>query len=154
MLSGVSNDKVPVWLNASDVLLVTSKHEGSPTVVKEALASGLPIVSVPVGDIPERIAGVAGCYLAEPDPDDLAEKLDFVYQRRERLDCRDKLQKLSCGAVAATIEEFYGEVLRRRGSESCAATPSVVHRNDSVASQPIGGIHPARKVASAAFPSP
>jgi glycosyltransferase involved in cell wall biosynthesis len=113
MLSGVPNEEVPVWLNASDVLLVTSKHEGSPTVVKEALACGLPIVSVPVGDIPERLADIGGCYLTEPDPRELGEKLDLVYQRRERLQCRDKLQKLSCGAIASSIEEFYFEILRR-----------------------------------------
>jgi glycosyltransferase involved in cell wall biosynthesis len=113
MLSGVANHQVPIWLNASDVLLVTSKHEGSPTIVKEALACGLPIVSVAVGDISERIAGITGCYLADADPGDLGEKLDLIHQRREKLHCRDKLQKLSCGAIAATIEEFYVEVLRR-----------------------------------------
>ena len=113
MLSGVPNHQVPIWLNASDVLLVTSKHEGSPTIVKEALACGLPIVSVAVGDIPERIADIDGCYLAEADPGDLSEKLDLIYQRHERLHCRNKLQNLSCGAIAATIEEFYMEVLCR-----------------------------------------
>lgn len=113
MLSGVLNDEVPIWLNASDVLLVTSKHEGSPTIVKEALACGLPIVSVPVGDIPERIADIDGCYLAEAEAPELGEKLDVVYQRRARLQCRDKLQGLSCGAIAATIEAFYNDVLRQ-----------------------------------------
>ncbi len=125
MLSGVPNNEVPVWLNASDVLLVTSKHEGSPTIVKEALACGLPIVSVPAGDISERIADAGGCYLAEADPRDLAEKLDMIYQRRERVHCREKLQKVSCQAVAATIEEFYMEVLRRCGSEFRSARPGL-----------------------------
>jgi teichuronic acid biosynthesis glycosyltransferase TuaC len=125
MLSGVPNRGVPVWLNASDVLLVTSKHEGSPTVVKEALACGLPIVSVAVGDIAERVANINGCYLAEASAYDLGEKLDLVYQRRERLQCRDKLEKLSCGAVAATIEEFYLEVLRRTDRTSKPQVPQL-----------------------------
>jgi glycosyltransferase involved in cell wall biosynthesis len=129
VLSGVPNNEVPVWLNASDVFLLTSKHEGSPTIVKEALACGLPIVSVPVGDIPERIAEVSGCYLAEPDTRDLGEKLDLIYQRRERLHCRDKLQKLSCEAIAATIEEFYLEVLHRCGSEFRSESPAVLEAN-------------------------
>jgi glycosyltransferase involved in cell wall biosynthesis len=120
VLSGVRNDEVPIWLNASDVLLVTSKHEGSPTVVKEALACSLPIVSVGVGDIPERIADISGCYLAEANASDLGEKLDLIYQCRERLQCRDKLQNLSSGAVAATIEEFYNETLRRTERNSNA----------------------------------
>lgn len=133
VLSGVPNGQVPVWLNASDVLLVTSKHEGSPTIVKEALACGLPIVSVSVGDIAERIAEVRGCYLAESDTRDLGEKLDLVYQRRERLDCRDKLQSLSREAIAASLEEFYAEVLRRRGLEVSSGNRAVVREDASVA---------------------
>jgi glycosyltransferase involved in cell wall biosynthesis len=120
LLGGVPNDQVPVWLNASDALLLTSKHEGSPTIVKEALACGLPVVSVPVGDIPERIADISGCYLAEPNPTDLGEKLDSVCERRGRLDCRDRLQNFSRGTIAARIEEFYLEVWRRCGSEFAA----------------------------------
>jgi len=39
---------VPVWLNASDALLLTSMHEGSPTVVRKRWRAGLPVVSVDV----------------------------------------------------------------------------------------------------------
>jgi len=55
--------------------LLTSLHEGSPTVVKEALACGLPVVSVDVGDVAERIEGIEGCHLAVATPEDLAAKL-------------------------------------------------------------------------------
>jgi glycosyltransferase involved in cell wall biosynthesis len=47
---------MPYWLNAADVLLVTSSREGSPVTVREALACGLPVVSVDVGDVAARIA--------------------------------------------------------------------------------------------------
>ena len=50
-LRGQPNSDVPIWINASDVLLMTSLHEGSPTIVKEALACNLPVVSVDVGDV-------------------------------------------------------------------------------------------------------
>jgi len=52
---------MPGYLNAADVLLLTSKHEGSPTIVKEALACNCPVVSVDVGDVRERIAAINGC---------------------------------------------------------------------------------------------
>lgn len=48
---------MPIILNAADCLLVTSLHEGSPNVVKEAMACNLPIVSVPCGDVCDRIDG-------------------------------------------------------------------------------------------------
>jgi glycosyltransferase involved in cell wall biosynthesis len=123
VLSGVANEDVPTWLNASDVLLLTSRHEGSPTIVKEALASGLPVVSVPVGDVPERIKGIDGCFLGDADPDDLARKLDLVYQRHQRLECREKLTPLSSQAVAAELERFYGEVLNQAQASQSSRHP-------------------------------
>jgi glycosyltransferase involved in cell wall biosynthesis len=113
VLSGTPNSEVPYWLNAADVLLLTSKHEGSPTIVKEALACRLPVVSVPVGDVRERIAGIDGCHLAEAEPEDLARKLELVYKIRQRLNCDEKLQDISNQTIAARLERFYLDILRR-----------------------------------------
>src|SRR5262249_51226345 len=51
---GVSYDQIPIYMNACDALLFVSMYEGSPNVIKEALACNLPIVSVDVGDVRER----------------------------------------------------------------------------------------------------
>ena len=59
-------DSVPLILNASDALLVTSRYEGSPNIVKEAMACGLPVVTVPVGDVAERLAGVSPSWIVPP----------------------------------------------------------------------------------------
>ncbi|MBU6399998.1 MAG: glycosyltransferase [Verrucomicrobia bacterium] len=109
-LAGIPNEQVPTWLNAGDALLLTSLHEGSPTVVKEALACGLPVVSVEVGDVAERLAGIDGCFLAQPDPADLADKLDVVRRRGRRLDCRPRLAELSLEHVAGRLNECYAEI--------------------------------------------
>ena len=106
-MTGVPNSAVPVWLNASHALLLTSLHEGSPTVVKEALACGLPVVSVDVGDVAERIEGIEGCHLAQPDPADLANKLSLVHHRRQRLDCRGRLEDLCVLNVARRLKVLY-----------------------------------------------
>lgn len=111
VMSGVPNCEAPVWLNASDVLLLTSKHEGSPTIVKEALSTGLPVVSVNVGDVAEQIDGIDGCHLAEAQAADLACKLALVFERRQRLACREKLHALSSETIAAKLERFYQEVI-------------------------------------------
>lgn len=64
-LKGYSRDEVTLLMCAVDAFLMTSFTEGSPQVIKEALACGCPIVSVDVGDVKERIEGVEGCYVAE-----------------------------------------------------------------------------------------
>jgi len=64
VISDASREDVVLMLNAADCLLVTSLHEGSPNIVKEAMACNLPVVSVPCGDVQERLDGasVGGVY--------------------------------------------------------------------------------------------
>lgn len=62
-LKGFTRKEVTLWMCAANCLLMTSKTEGSPQVIKEAMACGCPIVSVNVGDVEERISGVEGSYL-------------------------------------------------------------------------------------------
>lgn len=112
LLTSVPNNQVPVWLNASDVLILTSLHEGSPTIVKEALACGLPVVSVDVGDVAERIKDIDGCHLAPPQPDALAAKLNQVRNRGCRLDCRLQLDELSTISVGRKLKQFYQEITK------------------------------------------
>jgi teichuronic acid biosynthesis glycosyltransferase TuaC len=109
-MSGVPYSEVPLWLNASDALLLTSLHEGSPTIIKEALACGLPIVSVDVGDVSERLEGIAGCHVTTPLPSDLADKLSVLYQNRTRLSCQHRLESLSILTIARRLQAFYSEI--------------------------------------------
>lgn len=70
------NEETPYWYNAADVVLMTSKWEGSPNAIKEAMACSRPIVATNVGDIAERTSGVEGCYVAQSrDPQELADLL-------------------------------------------------------------------------------
>ncbi len=57
-ISDVPHDKVPYYMNAADCVLLTSKHEGSPNTVKEAMACNVPVVSTVVGDVQKRLDGV------------------------------------------------------------------------------------------------
>lgn len=51
IVNGKPADEMPWYYSAADVMLVTSVSEGGPSSAKEALACGLPVVSVPVGDV-------------------------------------------------------------------------------------------------------
>lgn len=75
-LKGYNRNQVNALMYNCDTLLMTSKTEGSPQVIKEAMACGCPIVSVDVGDVAERTSGVEGCYIVRTrEPKDIAEAL-------------------------------------------------------------------------------
>jgi len=111
-LQGIAHSQVPVVLNASDVLLSTSFYEGSPNVLKEALACDVPVVSVDVGDVGERIQGIKGCHLALPTPEDLAAKLCLVHGSSRRVEGRASMEKLSHKNIALCLREFYSALLK------------------------------------------
>ena len=60
--------EVPLYLSAADCVAFASFREGAPNMVKEALACNVPVVSVDVGDVAERLAGVYPSRIVERDP--------------------------------------------------------------------------------------
>jgi glycosyltransferase involved in cell wall biosynthesis len=112
---------LPVLMNAADVLVLTSDGEGSPMAVKEALACTLPVVSVPVGDVPELLEGLSACRLCTQDPSDVADKLADVLRNPVRADSRARIEAISHEAVARRILDVYGRVAGA-GAPAAAAT--------------------------------
>ena len=120
-LSRVPHEMVPTWLNAADVVLLTSRaDEGSPNIIKEALACDRPVVSVDVGDVKERIEGISGCHLAEPEPLDLAAKLQVVAGGPRRVEARARIEELSLERVAARLQEVYAMAADVHGRRATA----------------------------------
>ena len=113
-LSGQSHEVVPLYMNACDALLLTSRHEGSPTVVKEALMCNLPIVSVDVGDVRERLENLEGCTVCEATPAALAEGLRNATVPQRRLDARSKLAELDERQVVQRIFAVYQAAMATR----------------------------------------
>lgn len=113
LVAGREHERVPLYMSACDVLVLTSLDEGSPMVVKEALACGLPVVSTPVGDVPARIAGLDGCSLVPPEPDAIATALLDVLRGRRRLRGSGSIRRLDGRLAAARVIEVYGEAVRR-----------------------------------------
>jgi teichuronic acid biosynthesis glycosyltransferase TuaC len=108
-------EEMPLYMNACDVLALASEFEGSPMVIKEAMACNLPIVSVDVGDVADVMGTTAGCYLCEPTPEDMAAKLRLALARGARTDGRAAVLHLSLEAAARQILGIYGEMMSARG---------------------------------------
>lgn len=112
-LKGYTRKEVALLINAADCCLMTSHTEGSPQVIKEAMACNCPIVSVDVGDVKEVIEGVEGCHIAERNAMDVALKIEQVLIENKRTNGREKLIKmrLDSESVAQKIISIYNEVL-------------------------------------------
>ena len=106
---------VPDYLNAADVLLLTSSHEGSPNIVKEALACNLPIVSTDVGDVREILGNARSCSVCGPAPESLAAGIRRALQNGTLADGRARIAHLSADAVADRITEIYRRVIASGG---------------------------------------
>jgi len=102
---------VPLYFNAADVLVLASDFEGSPMVIKEAMACNLPIVSTDVGDVASLIGDTEGCYLCRQTAEDVAAKLSQALSFGRRTDGRNVVRHLSLEAIAGRIIEVYREVL-------------------------------------------
>ena len=109
-LKGYTRDQVNALMYNCDALLLTSKTEGSPQVIKEAMACGCPIVSVDVGDVAERVSGVEGCYVVRTrEPKDIADALQKALAYEGKTNGRAHIQEmgLSNEQVAERLMAIY-----------------------------------------------
>lgn len=94
-------DGVPAILAASDVFVLSSRSEGLPVSVLEAMAAGLPVVASRVGGVPELVEDGVGGFLVEPgDAAALAEALERL------VDDRELRRRLGAGARSRAEERF------------------------------------------------
>jgi glycosyltransferase involved in cell wall biosynthesis len=100
-------DEMPWYYSAADCLLMTSDYEGSPMVVKEAMTCNLPVVSVDVGDVAERLRGVTPSAIVARDPVALGEALVEVLDRDNRSNGRILVRDVSEEIVAGKIVSIY-----------------------------------------------
>jgi glycosyltransferase involved in cell wall biosynthesis len=119
--SGLRPEEIPTYMCAADVLLLTSVHEGSPTVVKEAMACNLPVVCTDVGDVRDQLNGVEPSAICESNPSALAEGLRQVFTSKCRSNGRDKVALLAEPLVAARVINVYKDLLRRNTRRSAVS---------------------------------
>jgi teichuronic acid biosynthesis glycosyltransferase TuaC len=108
--TGEPHKRIPLYMNACDVLALASDYEGSPVVIKEAMACNLPVVSVNVGDVAQVVAGTEGCYICRRDPVDMAQKLGLALSRGRRTDGRQAIRQLGLESTVEGVLDIYEEL--------------------------------------------
>ena len=115
-LVNIEQDRMKFYYSAADLLLLTSIYEGSPNVIKEAMACNCPIVSTDVGDVRSVIKGTDGCYLSSYDEHEMARLIAYTLKFAsdgKRTSGRERIIKLGLDSesIAKKIEEVYRKVI-------------------------------------------
>ncbi len=119
-LGSIPQEHVGRWLGAANLLCLPSRNEGTPNVVVEALASGIPVVASRVGGVPELVRdGENGCLVGPGDPAALADALAGALDRNWVAETmRSSVAHLTWSALAERNLEFLESVI---GEAACAS---------------------------------
>jgi teichuronic acid biosynthesis glycosyltransferase TuaC len=104
--------EVSEMLNKCDALLLTSFTEGSPQIIKEAMACNCPIVSTDVGDVKNIIWQTNNCFVAAFDKEEIAEKMKIIFDSGKRSNGRGFIEVYDNERVVGMVVDVYHKVFR------------------------------------------
>lgn len=105
-----THEEICELFHAANCLLLTSFHEGSPNIVKEAMACNLPIVTVNCGDVDDRLRKVNNSYISKTYHEhELAGYCETIYHSGGRSTGREALVKqgLDSDTIAKKLVDIF-----------------------------------------------
>jgi glycosyltransferase involved in cell wall biosynthesis len=113
---------MPLYMNGADAVVSTSRFEGGPLAVKEAMACNRPTVSTDSGDVREFFGDVPGLFLCTRDPQDIAQKIEHGLNFDGPIRGRERVLELglSLEQTAQKYWELYQQVSRTDWKVWCA----------------------------------
>lgn len=125
LVGSKTHEQVKMFLEQSHVLIAPSltsesgDQEGIPNAIKEAMASGLPVISTFHSGIPELVSdGVSGLLVPERDAASLADALAYLIRHPEickemgQAGRRQVEQKFETNVLSKQLEELYLELMK------------------------------------------
>jgi teichuronic acid biosynthesis glycosyltransferase TuaC len=107
-LEGVVFEKLILYYNAADLLLLTSYHEGSNNSLKEAMACNLPIISTNCGDAKERLRDVKNSFVSDSyDEVEISLEAIKILNSSVRSNGRDFINSFTKEIVAMQVYDVY-----------------------------------------------
>jgi glycosyltransferase involved in cell wall biosynthesis len=115
VVSRLPHSDMPAYLNASDFLLLTSKWEGSPNVVKEAMACNVPVVATEVGDVRWLFGEEPGFWITAQSENEIAKQIDACVLYNARNNGRGRIISLglSASSIAGKLRDLYEDSITR-----------------------------------------
>jgi len=115
-LFSLKHSDIPIYLSGSDMLLFTSTAEGSPNLIKEAMACNCPVVSTDVGDVKWVLGDTEGCFTTSFNSNEVAAKILLALEyakTKNRTEGRKRIIELGLDAqsIAKRIIDVYRRVI-------------------------------------------
>lgn len=115
-LENIAPDKIPLYLNASDIVLLTSKWEGSSNITKEAMACNTIVVSTDVGDTSDLFRGLDGYFISNHTVDDIVFKVKkaIAFQKSDNsIKGRNRIKELGLDDISTAdkIVQIYQKLV-------------------------------------------
>ncbi|MGA2258804.1 MAG: glycosyltransferase [Thermoguttaceae bacterium] len=107
VLTGVPHDRLPLWINACNAVLLTSTREGWPNIIKEALACNVPFVSTDVSDLAAIAEAEPNCFVADAVPQALARALAETLDYRGPSNLRRRVAPMAVDAIGHRLLGIY-----------------------------------------------
>ena len=112
-LRNTPREQIPLYMNAIDLHMISSDFEGSPNSVKECMCCNTPVVSTPVGNVPEMIGDIEGAYVTKTfDAQELADSVNKVLKADIPFNGRDEFLAKGYGmsTVAKKLKKIYESI--------------------------------------------
>ena len=109
-LVGYNRDEVNILLNAVDFLLMTSISEGSPQIIKEAMACNCPIITTDVGDVRKIIGPTKDCFITSFDSNEIGDKIRIILASGLRSNGRLFMESYGLDKIAMKVKDVYESI--------------------------------------------
>lgn len=116
----VSKADLRLFFSAADCLVFLSKSEGCPTIIQEACAMNLPIVSLDVGGVKEVLQGISYHKIVPNDLEKIASAVVCITRKRKRSNGRSITKEFYCAYNNAKRSiDFYQDVIDTFRKKEC-----------------------------------
>lgn len=112
----INPEQIPTYMNASDLVVCTSLEEGSPNIIKEAMACNCTVFSTDCGDVTQLLEGVNDGKIIEYEEDKWAKALKGFLRNDEVKPSNSREMLIRKGlddkSVAKEILEVYQNAIK------------------------------------------
>src|SRR3989344_3393647 len=115
-------DDIPQILSQTDIFVLPTLWEGTPRTIFEAMAAGVPVITTPVGGIPEIIKDNKIGFLVEPkNSEELVHKILFVLNDKNEIkivinNAKKESKKYSYKKMVNDIDLLYQGLLKNKSN--------------------------------------